>query len=64
MDETRDMYRGYQWAVRPWRSDYQPTWANSGCTRQKEEEEIYEPRQREYDTGLPMKEAVRKKQQY
>lgn len=64
MDETRDMYRGYQWAVRPWRSDYQPTWANSGCTRQKEEEEIYEPRQLDYDTGLPMKEAVRKKQQY
>ena len=64
MDETRDMYRGYQWAVRPWRSDYQPTWANSGCTRQKEEEEIYEPRQLDYDTGLPIKEAVRKKQQY
>ena len=64
MDETRDMYRGYQWAVRPWRSDYQPTWANSGCTRQKEEEEIYEPRQLDYDTGLPMKEAVRRKQQH
>ena len=64
MDETRDMYRGYQWAVRPWRSDYQPTWDNSGCTRQKEEEEIYEPRQLDYDTGLPMKEAVRRKQQH
>ena len=61
MDETRDVHRGYQWAVRPWRPEMRPTWSNSGCTRQRENEE-YEPRQLDYDTGLPMREAVRKKQ--
>lgn len=60
MDETRDLYRGYQWACRPWRPEKKATWANSGYTRQRENEE-YEPRQRDYDTGLPMKEAVRLK---
>ena len=64
MDETRDMYRGYQWAVRPWRNGYEPTWANGGYTRQKEEEEMYEPRQLDYDTGLPMVSAVRRKEQH
>ena len=63
MDETRDLYRGYQWAVRPWRRDKKATWNNSGCTRQRENEE-YEPRQWDYDTGLPMKEAVRGKKLY
>ena len=64
MDNTRDMYLGYQWAVRPWRTDYEPTLSNGGYTRQKEEEELYEPRQLDYDTGLPMKEAVRRKNQH
>ena len=60
MDETRDPYRGYQWAARPWRKDKQPTWENGGCTRQRENEE-WEPRQLDYDTGLPMVSAIRKK---
>ena len=63
MNETRDLYRGYQWACRPWRDDLKPAWINSGCTRQRENEE-YEPRQWDYDTGLPMKEAVRGKKLY
>jgi uncharacterized sulfatase len=63
MDETRDVYRGYQWVARPWRSDRVPTWQNSGLTRQRENEE-YEPRQWDYDTGLPMEEAVRGKKLY
>lgn len=63
MNETRDLYRGYQWACRPWRDDLEPAWINSGCTRQRENEE-YEPRQWDYDTGLPMKEAVRGKKLY
>jgi len=63
MDETRDLYRGYQWAVRPWRSDLSPSWQNSGYTRQRENEE-YEERQWDYDTGLPMEEAVRSKLLY
>lgn len=60
MDRTRDMYRGYQWAARRWRADRSPSWQNSGYTRQRENEE-YESRQWDYDTGLPMKEAVRSK---
>ncbi len=60
MNQTRDLYRGYQWAVRPWRKDRDAAWANDGYTRQRENEE-YEPRQLDYDTGLPMNEATRKK---
>ncbi len=60
MNKTRDMFRGYQWAARPWRPDKTPNWENDGYTRQREHEE-YETRQLDYDTGLPMKEAVRSK---
>ena len=60
MNDTRDLYRGYQWSCRPWRKDKHPLWANDGYTRQRLNEE-YEPRQLDYDTGLPMAEAVRKK---
>ncbi len=63
MNRTRDLYRGYQWAVRPWRKDKSPTWANDGYTRQRENEE-YETRQLDYDTGLPMVEAIRSKNTY
>ncbi|MGV8982231.1 sulfatase-like hydrolase/transferase [Clostridium sp.] len=58
MNKTRDLYRGYQWAVRTWRGDKKPTWDNSGYTRQRENEE-YEPKQLDYDTGLPMVSAIR-----
>lgn len=61
MNRTRDPFRGYYWENRPWRSDAPtPTWAHTGMTRQREDED-YEPRQLDYDTGLPMAEAVRKK---
>ncbi|MBO5281924.1 MAG: sulfatase-like hydrolase/transferase [Lachnospiraceae bacterium] len=60
MNATRDLYRGYQWGMRPWRKDFVPNWENEGYTRQRENEE-YEPRQLDYDTGLPMESAVRKK---
>lgn len=63
MNRTRDLYRGYQWGCRSWRNDKQPTWQNSGFTRQREHEE-YEERQWDYDTGLPMVEAVRNKLLY
>lgn len=63
MDKTRDLYRGYQWKLRPWRTDAVASWQNSGFTRQRENEE-YEERQWDYDTGLPMKEAVRGKLLY
>ena len=38
-------------------------WNNCGYTRQRENEE-YEPRQLDYDTGLPMEKAVRNKLLY
>lgn len=60
MNKTRDLYRGYQWAVRPWRKDKFPVWNNDGYTRQRENEEN-ELRQLDYDTGLPMLNAVRNK---
>jgi len=60
MNRTRDLYRGYVWAARPWRSDMKPDWENFGFTRQRENEE-YEPRQLNYNTGLPMKDAKRRK---
>ncbi|ASJ20889.1 sulfatase-like hydrolase/transferase [Brachyspira hampsonii] len=60
MNRTRDLYRGYQWAARYWRKDKVPNWNNDGYTRQRENEEN-EPRQLDYDTGLPMINAVRKK---
>lgn len=60
MNDTRDLYRGYQWKMRPWRKGFTPSWNNEGYTRQRENEE-YEPRQLDYTTGLEMKDAVRKK---
>lgn len=61
MNDTRDPFRGYYWERRPWRSDAKPaTWDYTGMTRQRENEE-YEPRQLDYNTGLEMEEAIRKK---
>jgi uncharacterized sulfatase len=62
MNETRDPFRGYYWETRSWREDARtPTWKNKGYTRQREEDEKYEARQLDYNTGLPMKNATRKK---
>ncbi len=59
MNETRDPFRGYYWERRPWRTDAkQASWSHTGYTRQRENEE-YEPRQLDYDTGLEMTEATR-----
>ena len=61
MNETRDPFRGYYWERRPWRDDArQATWRYTGMTRQRENEE-YEPRQLDYDTGMPITEATRRK---
>ncbi|MBR5742430.1 MAG: sulfatase-like hydrolase/transferase [Clostridia bacterium] len=61
MNETRDPFRGYYWERRPWRKDArEATWAYTGWTRQRENEE-YEARQLDYDTGLPMEKASRLK---
>ncbi len=62
MDRTRDPFRGWYWVNRPWRLDAPaPRWSNTGMTRQRVEDERYEPRQLDYDTGLPIREAVRMK---
>lgn len=62
MDETRDPFRGWYWERRPWRTDAPPaTWRYHGMTRQRVDLERYEPWQLDYDTGLPMTEAVRPK---
>lgn len=63
MNDTRDLYRGYQWSMRPWNKGFIPKWNNEGFTRQRENEE-YEPRQLDYDTGLPMVSAIRSKYLY
>lgn len=61
MNRTRDPFRGYYWERRAWRRNAQSaSWDYTGYTRQRENEE-YEPRQLDYDTGLPMIESVRKK---
>jgi uncharacterized sulfatase len=60
MDTSRDPFRGYYWGRRTWRPDYPVSWENHGMTRQREDDG-YLPRELDYDTGLPMKEATRTK---
>ena len=60
MNRTRDPFRGYQWACRPWRRDKTPSWDVDGYTRQRENEPG-EYRQLDYSTGLTMETATRKK---
>ena len=61
MNETRDPFRGTYWHNRPWRTDASPpNWEYTRMTRQREHEP-YEPRQLDYETGLEMKTATRKK---
>lgn len=60
MNDTRDVMRGYQWACRPWRPNLIAKWENDGFTRQRDNTP-YEPLQLDYDTGMPMTVAVRKK---
>ena len=61
MNHTRDPFRGYYWERRPWRVDAgEATWQCAGMTRQREPDEG-EKRQLDYNTGLEMTEAVRKK---
>jgi uncharacterized sulfatase len=61
MNTSRDPFRGYYWLRRPWRKDAPAaTWAFTGYTRQREPD-IGEPRQMDYDTGLPMEQATRNK---
>lgn len=58
MNTSRDMMRGYYWHCRSWRPEIKPSVAHTGYTRQLEEEDFV---QLDYNTGLPMKGATRKK---
>lgn len=61
MNETRDPFRGYDWALRPWRTDREPArWACDGFTRQPRPEPG-QPTQLDYETGLPCHPHVRPK---
>ncbi|MCL2513916.1 MAG: sulfatase-like hydrolase/transferase, partial [Oscillospiraceae bacterium] len=61
MNKSRDPFRGYHWERRPWRTDArEASWGYTRMTRQREHEE-YEPKQLDYNTGLPMESAVRRK---
>jgi uncharacterized sulfatase len=57
-NDSRDPFRGYGWECRPWRTDRAPRWDWTAKTRQREEDG-YEPRSIDYDTGLPMVTSVR-----
>jgi uncharacterized sulfatase len=62
MNTTRDPFRGYYWEQRPWREDARaPTGGYTGMTGQREEDERYEPKQLDYNTGLPIEKGTRKK---
>jgi uncharacterized sulfatase len=60
MNISRDPFRGYYWGRRTWRPEFKETWANAGMTRQRENDG-YLPRELDYDTGLTMVNAKRKK---
>lgn len=50
MDNIRDPFRSYQWAIRPWRKDIKPSWM--GSFRPKPHDG-YSKVVRDYDTGMP-----------
>lgn len=58
-NDTRDPFRGYQWECRSWRSDRSPRWNVADMTRMRDEDG-YEPRSIDFDTGLEMQNPVRK----
>jgi uncharacterized sulfatase len=60
MNRSRDPFRGYYWGRREWRRDFPVSWSNAGMTRQREDDG-YEPRQLDYDNGLTMRDATRRK---
>ena len=62
MNKTRDPFRGYYWERRPWRSDARSaTWLYTSMTRQRIEDEMYEMRQLDYETGLEITQSTKKK---
>ena len=60
MNETRDPFRGYYWAARPWRKGVKVSFKCDGMTRQRPDDG-YEPTPLNYSTGLAIKNYTRKK---
>lgn len=58
MNRTRDPFRGYVWACRPWRKDKHPSYDFCGCERQFNDGETV---RLTYSTGNPTTQFVRKK---
>jgi uncharacterized sulfatase len=58
--QTRDPFRGWYWACRPWRPEKQKDWWDDKLTRSRPDDG-YLPRVLDYENGLPVKEYVRKK---
>ncbi len=58
MNRTRDPFRGYVWACRPWRKGYSPSYDFTGKERQLDDGEGV---RLTYSTGNPTTEFVRKK---
>lgn len=58
MNATRDPFRGYVWACRPWRKGYKPSYDFTGQERQDNDGENI---RLTYSTGNPTTEFVRKK---
>ena len=57
MNRTRDPFRGYIWACRPWRKDKKPSFDFDGQERQLNDGEV----RLTYSTGNPTTEYIRKK---
>lgn len=64
MNETLDPLRGYYWECRPWREDRKErkTWSYTKLVRNRFND-LYEPRPRDYATGLPLESEIKENQQ-
>lgn len=60
MGETLDPLRGYYWECRPWRPEksHMKTWSYTNLVRNRFND-LYEPRSRDYATGLPLESEVK-----
>ncbi len=59
-NQTRDPFRGWYWECRSWRPEKKKDWEDAHNTRSRPDDGFL-PRSMDYDTGLEVKEYVRKK---
>ncbi|TKG96145.1 DUF4976 domain-containing protein [Puteibacter caeruleilacunae] len=60
MGDTRDNFRGVYWEDRHWNKGFEQTWEYTTQTRSRKDDG-YQPRMRDYNTGMDIKEYVRGK---